>query len=180
MRWNGSSPGMSSAKRSSRINLNQRELADVRLCARAPDDYAISLVDENTGALVAGRPPQVLKWSWYDWKQVLEGLKRDSATEQQTIELLSEPIRRMSDNTAVYLVCRSEGLISDWPIYVMPPKHAGFLFVEFDESLFRECFRSPFTVSDAESWHSEYYACRSRLQERAYDEFRAVTGRSAE
>lgn len=164
---------------------------DVRLYAKEPVDYAVSLIDEETGALVAGRPPEVLKWSWYDWKQALERMKSDYVTEKQTIAFLSEPVRHMCDNIAVYLVSRGEGLIAGWPIFVLPPKHGGFLFVEFDASNslrgytfvdvpFRECFRSPFTVWDTESWHSEYKACWSRLEENACDEFRAVTGRSVE
>ncbi|MEN8803531.1 MAG: hypothetical protein ABF297_16290 [Thiogranum sp.] len=75
-----------------------------RLYATEPVDYAISIIDAETEALVAGRPPEVLKWSWSDWERALQRLKRDLATEKQTIELISKPVRHMCDNIAAYLV----------------------------------------------------------------------------
>jgi hypothetical protein len=165
---------------------------DSRLYAEGPAEYSVSLIDEEAEALVAGRPPEVLKWKWSDLEQALKKLKRDSATEKQTIELLSEPWRRLSDNVAVYLVCRNQGLIARWPIISSkPPANCGMLFIEFDKSRnlqgdtfvyvdFRKCFRSPFTAWDAEAWHREYAACSERLQEKAYAEFHALTGNPAE
>jgi hypothetical protein len=165
---------------------------DSRLYAKGPAEYSVSLIDEETGSLVAGRPPEILKWKWSDLEQALKKLKRDSATEKQAIELLSEPWRRLSDSVAVYLVCRNRGLISRWPdITIKPPANCGMLFVEFDKSGilqditfvdvdFRKCFRSPFTAWDAEAWHREYAACSKRLQENAYAEFRTLTGNPAE
>jgi hypothetical protein len=165
---------------------------DSRLYAKGQTDYAVSLRDEETGALVAGRPPEVLKWKWSAWEQALDKLKRDSATETQVKELLAEPWSHLSDSVAVYLICRNRGFIATWPpIEIKPPANCGMLFVEFDKSGilqgytfvdvdFGKCFRSPFTAWDAEAWHSEYAACSDRLQEKAFDEFRALTGTRAE
>lgn len=166
--------------------------AEFNMYTQYASDYAVSLIDEETGALVAGRPTEVLKWSYSDWEQPLQRLKRDSATKKKAIELLSEPYDRLPDDTLVYLDCpRGKGIIHDWVIYGKPPADCGFLFVEFDQINrvqgytfigvpFRECYQNPFTVRDAESWHREYRACRSRLKESAYVEFRAVTGNPAE
>jgi hypothetical protein len=163
--------------------------AKTRLYPETPVDYAVYVIDEETGAFIAGRPPEVLKWSLSDWEQALQKLKQSSATEKETIELLAEPIYRLPDNTAMYLACRKRGLIWGWEMHVKPPADCGFLFVEFDELQtlqdytfievpFRECFRSFFTRWDADAWHREYWDCMSGLEERAFDQFRAKTGRS--
>lgn len=173
--------------------------SDYQMYAEHPRGYAISLIDEKTGALVAGRSPEIFKWSWSDWEQQLQRLKRNSATDIQVIELLSEPIDSLSDNTRMYVICpdKKKGrVIVSWhraetieTIY--NAKACGFLFLEFDKAdsfqaynfvavPFRECYRNPLKQWDATAWHKEAEACRSRLKNQGYTKFRAGTGKGSD
>lgn len=168
--------------------------SDYQMYAKHPRGYAISLIDEKTGALVAGRSPEVFKWSWSNWEQSLQRLKRNSATDIQVIELLSEPIDRLSDNARVYVVCpdnKKGRVIVSWhraetieTIY--NAKACGFLFLEFDKAdsfqgynfitvPFRECYRDTLKHWDTTALHKEAKACRSRLKNQGYTKFRTGT-----
>jgi hypothetical protein len=154
-------------------------------------DYAARLVDTTTGMLVAGRSPDVFEWTWLELEQELQSLSRNNATEDQVIELLSEPNDRMSDNTFVYVACKKvKGVIRRWNDAEgthtrKDPNACGLLFVSFDKSgsfqnynyivaPFRDCYFNPLTVWNSESAHDRADTCRSRLRDGSYAKFRIM------
>lgn len=157
-----------------------------------PRQYAVSLIDEGTGEIVAGRSKNVLSWTWPEWEHAINKLQHQSATKRQVIELLSKPVDRISENTLVYIACRKgKRVIVSW-------KEAeggygfdacGFLFLVFNDidnlqkyifidAPFHECDVSPFTW-DETARRKKIGACRSRLKATGYTEFRAMTNKPA-
>lgn len=169
---------------------------DKRFTAFSHYDYAARLVDQNTGERVAGRSPDVFEWSWLELEQALRRLARNSATEEQVIGLLSEPINRMSDNTFVYVACKKvKGVIVRWNDAEerhtrFSPEACGFLFLHFGKSgilqnyayidaPFRDCKWNPFTWN-VDSQISKANACRLRLRNEAYAKFRVFTDKPSD
>jgi len=148
-----------------------------------PHDYYVSLVDERSGAIVAGRSADVQTWSWSDWEQAIQRLKHNSATERQVIELLSEPFDSLPDNTLVYVACPESNYVSITleGAASLRSSNCGFLFLAFDKNdrlhtytymavPFHECRRKAFKVR---TLRGEYFsACKARLKKQGYAKFR--------
>lgn len=159
--------------------------------------YAARLVDSVSGEMLAGRPAEVLKWSWNDWEHALQEMKHSATSQQKAIELLSEPepfVGRPTDNTPVYIVCPgSHGGISYWHAMNSPgdKEGCGLLFLQFSDAdqlvdyiflevPFHDCYKNPFTVWDWKTWHSIRRSCWKRIKSIAFAEYLAITGSSYE
>jgi hypothetical protein len=170
---------------------------DKRFTASSHYDYAARLVDKNTDLLVAGRSPDVFEWSWLDLEKVLQKMVRNSETEAQAIELLSEPTGRMLDNTFVYVACKKvKGVIVKWndaeTLHTrFSPRACGFLFIRFDEASilqdyayidahFRDCYWNPFSAWDVDTVSRKADACRLRLRNEAYAKFHVLVDKTSD
>jgi len=158
-----------------------------------PCKFTVALVDAASGNLVAGRTPDVYKWSWGKLENVLQGLQRKSATKQKVKELLSKPHRQpyVYENTLVYIVHKGRPVIGcSQPNRTgfLHTEHAksvfGFLFLEFGESgglqdytfveaPLYQCNR--FWKWDWETAWKERDSCLFRLERLSYAEYRLKT-----
>jgi hypothetical protein len=156
-----------------------------------PCTFTVALVDTASGNLVAGRTPDVYKWSWGKLESVLEELQRKSATKQKVKELFSKPHPYVYENTLVYTVSKSKPVICCSPLNRTGFLHTehdksvfGLLFLEFGESgglqnytfveaPFYQCNR--FWKWDWETAWKERDSCLFRLERLSYAEFRIKT-----
>lgn len=167
---------------------------DYRYKAYDRYDYAARLVDKTDNKEVAGRSPDVLTWTWLEWEQALQKLDRNSVSQVKVIELLSDPIERLSDKTLVYVACKGlKGVFVRWHdaevIYTRNnPRACGFLFLGFDEpgtfdhfayieAPFRDCYFNPLTVWNPDSTYEKQDTCRHRLLDESHTKFRIMHDR---
>lgn len=140
--------------------------------AQHPSDYTVALIDDESGELIAGRPPEASRRSLEEITRVVENMQLNSATEKEVIEQLSVPYDRISENILVY---------NRLPLPA--PGKERFLFLEFgatgtlksftniDVPLHR-CKRS--MRWDYESAWEEYNSCKYSFEKCMYAEYYAM------